>query len=80
MIKVTKLDKSEMYLNPDLIETVEETPDTHITLTNGNRYLVVEKARVLVDRVVAYKARIIHRADTGRHRKPSRNIKPENPE
>ena len=37
MIRLTKLDGSEMYLNPDQIEIIEETPDTHITLLNGNR-------------------------------------------
>ena len=63
MIKLTRLDKSEIYINPDLIETIEETPDTHITLMNGNRYLVLEKARGIVDKIVAFKARIIHRAE-----------------
>jgi flagellar protein FlbD len=66
MLKLTKLDGSEIYINPDLIETIEETPDTHITLMNGNRYLVLENARVVVDRIVVFKARIIHRAETGR--------------
>ncbi|MDA8414653.1 MAG: flagellar FlbD family protein [Desulfobacteraceae bacterium] len=63
MIKLTKLDGSEMYINPDLIEIMEETPDTHITLMNGNRYLVLEKARAIVDRIVVFRARIIHRAE-----------------
>jgi flagellar protein FlbD len=64
MIKLTKLDGDVIYINPDLIETIEETPDTHITLMNGNRYLVLEKARGVVDRIVIFKARIIHRAET----------------
>ena len=69
MIKLTRLDGSEMYINPDLIEIIEETPDTHITLMNGNRYLVLEKARGIVDRIVVFKARIIHRAETSRKQK-----------
>jgi flagellar protein FlbD len=69
MIKLTRLDGSEMYLNPDLIEVVEETPDTHITLMNGNRFLVLEKASVIVDKIVTLKARIIHRAETCRKQK-----------
>ena len=69
MIKLTKLDGSEMYINPDLIETIEETPDTHITLMNGNRYLVRESARRVVDRIVVFKARIIHRAETCQRQK-----------
>lgn len=65
MIKVTTLDGSEMYLNPDLVEIVTETPDTHITLSNGNRYLVLEPARVVIDRIVSHKARILRRAAPG---------------
>ncbi len=59
MIKLTRLDKSEFYLNPDLIECIEETPDTVITLTNGNHFLVREKLTTITDRIVAFKARII---------------------
>ena len=69
MIKLTRLDGSTIYLNPDQIETVEETPDTHITLMNGNRFLVLEKTRVIVEKIVVFKARIIHRAETSRMQK-----------
>jgi flagellar protein FlbD len=62
MIKVTTLDGSEMYLNPDLIEIIMETPDTHITLSNGNRYLVLEPARVVIGRIVSFKARLFRHA------------------
>ncbi len=62
MIKVTRLDGSEMYLNADLIELMEETPDTHITLTNGDRYVIREKTSVLLERIIAFRARIIARA------------------
>ena len=65
MIKLTRLDGSEVYLNPDLIELLEETPDTHVTLTNGNKYLFLEPARVIIDRIVAYKARILKRSAAG---------------
>jgi flagellar protein FlbD len=58
MIKLTRLDGSEMYLNPDLIEVIEETPDTHITLLNGRSHLFLEPAAVIIERIVTYKARI----------------------
>ena len=64
MIKVTTRDGTEMYLNPDLIETITETPDTHITLSNGNRYLVLEPARVLIGRIVNFKAHLLRQATT----------------
>jgi flagellar protein FlbD len=69
MIKVTRLDGSEMYVNEDLFEIVEETPDTHITLTNGNRYLVRESASVLMEKIVCFKSRILARGQHGAGRK-----------
>ena len=65
MIKVTTLDGSEMYLNPDLIEIIAETPDTHVTLTNGNRYLVRESARVVIGRIVSFRSRLMRRGTVG---------------
>lgn len=65
MIKVTRLNGSEIFLNPDLIEIVEETPDTHITLSNGNRYLVRESARMIIEKMIAYQAAILHRSKAG---------------
>ncbi len=69
MIKLTRRDGSEIFINPDLIETVEETPDTHITLSNGNRYLVLEKTWVIIEKTVSYKAKIIHRSGQGAGKK-----------
>lgn len=62
MIVVTRLDKQRMYLNPDHIICIEETPDTLITLYNGNRYIVVDLASTIISRIVAFRARISRRA------------------
>lgn len=62
MIRLTRMNGSEIYLNPALIESVEESPDTGITLSNGNRYLVLEPARVIIDRIVNFQARIFRRS------------------
>ena len=62
MIKLTRLDRSEFYLNPDHIECIEETPDTVISLTNGDHFLVLEKIRVITDRIISFKAKIIRRS------------------
>lgn len=62
MIVVTRLDKQRMYLNPDHIICIEETPDTVITLFNGNRYIVIDRASTIISRVVAFRARISRRA------------------
>ena len=73
MIKVTMLDGSEMFLNGDLIEIIAETPDTHITLSNGNRYIVLEPARVVIGRIVSFKARLLRRSAPGAKRDLRRN-------
>jgi flagellar protein FlbD len=73
MIKVTALDGSEMYLNADLIEIIIETPDTHITLSNGNRYIVLEPARVVIGRIVNFKSRILRHVPAGAKRYLQRN-------
>jgi flagellar protein FlbD len=55
MIRATKLNQAEFYINPDLIEFIEQTPDTIITLTTGVRINVAETARVLIDRIIEYR-------------------------
>ncbi|MGE5707469.1 MAG: flagellar FlbD family protein [Bacteroidota bacterium] len=55
MIKVTRLSGSEFYINPDLIETVEATPDTVVRLTTGQNYVVQEAADTVVERFVEFK-------------------------
>ena len=69
MIRLTRMDGSELYLNPSMIEIVEESPDTHITLSNGNRYLVLEPARVIIERIVQLQARILRRTSSLENRK-----------
>ncbi|NTV14014.1 MAG: flagellar FlbD family protein [Desulfobulbaceae bacterium] len=59
MIKLTRRDNQAMILNPDLIETIEETPDTVITLTNGRRHLVSESSAQIIERILEYKASIL---------------------
>lgn len=69
MIRLTKLDGTAIVINSDQIEIIEETPDTHITLMNGNRFLVREKAWVIVERIVTYKASIARRAESSPRQK-----------
>jgi flagellar protein FlbD len=58
MIELTRLDGSAFTLNADLIETVEETPTTVITLTSHKRFTVKEPAAVVVERVIAFRRQI----------------------
>jgi flagellar protein FlbD len=48
MIKVTRLNNSQFYINPLLIETIEEVPDTMISLVNGKKYVVKEPAKDVI--------------------------------
>ena len=55
MIEVTRLKGKKMTINAELIETVEETPDTVITLTNGKKFVVSESAEQVTSLVIGYK-------------------------
>lgn len=57
VVKVTRLNGKGFVLNADLIETIEKTPDTVITLTGGNKYVVSEAVDEVIERVIEYKRR-----------------------
>ena len=59
MITLTKLNGTPFLLNDDLVETVEETPDTTIRLTNGHLFIVRESAGELADKIVAFRREIL---------------------
>jgi flagellar protein FlbD len=58
MIAVSRLNDEQILVNPHLIETIEETPDTVITLTNGKKFIVKEPAAEVVKRIVHYRQTI----------------------
>ncbi|EOS56672.1 MULTISPECIES: flagellar FlbD family protein [Paenibacillus] len=63
MISVTRLNGSQMWLNAIMIETVEETPDTYVTLVTGKRIIVLEKAADVIQMISDYYREIgIHAA------------------
>ena len=55
MIAVTRLNRTEMLLNSDLIETIESTPDTVITLINGQKIVVRENSGEVLERIRAFR-------------------------
>lgn len=61
MIKVTRLraTQADLVVNAELIETVEATPDTMITLTTGHKVIVQESTDEVIRLVVAYKRSIL---------------------
>lgn len=59
MIEVTRLHDQKIVVNADLIEFVEETPDTMISTTAGKKLLVKESVAEVISRVVAYRRRCL---------------------
>jgi len=59
VITLTRLTGTAFALNSDLIERVDSTPDTVITLVDGSKYLVQESIEEIVDAVRAYRGGII---------------------
>jgi flagellar protein FlbD len=60
MITVTRLNHSQIVLNSDLIEQIEPTPDTVISLTTGQRIMVRESPEEIVKRIVDFRRYILH--------------------
>ena len=58
MIKVTRFNGTKFVINADLIEFIEETPDTVISLITGRKVLVKEASDEVIDLVVAYRRRV----------------------
>ncbi|MCI5918556.1 MAG: flagellar FlbD family protein [Roseburia sp.] len=59
MIEVTRLNDTKLLINSDLIELVEETPDTVITLTTGRKLIVKESRQDIKNLVKSYKRDIM---------------------
>ncbi len=76
MISLTRLTGAPFALNPDLVERVDCTPDTVITLVDGTKYLVSETLQEVADIIVSYRASIVALAgsyassDTSEPRRP----------
>lgn len=58
MITVTKINDRDIVVNCDLIELIESTPDTTLTMTTGKKIIVRDTVDELLDKVVMYKGRI----------------------
>ena len=59
MIQLTRLNGIPIVLNSDLIKTAEASPDTMLTLINGEKLIVRETCDEVTGRVIAYRARLL---------------------
>jgi flagellar protein FlbD len=62
LILVTRLNGAVFALNPDLVERVDCTPDTVVTLVDGTKYIVAESVPEFIDSVRHYRASLIAQA------------------
>jgi flagellar protein FlbD len=58
MISVTRLNNKEFYVNCDLIEFIEATPDTVITLTTGKKIVVEDDIDTIIGKIIKFKRKI----------------------
>lgn len=59
MIQLTRLNKKPLVVNSDLIEFIENTPDTVITLVTGEKVVVLEGIEEILDQVVQFRQRFL---------------------
>jgi flagellar protein FlbD len=59
MIELTRLNGNPIMLNSDLIKTAEASPDTMLTLINGEKMIVRESCTEVMERVLGYRARLL---------------------
>jgi len=59
MIKLTRFNGKEFFLNADLMEFLESTPDTIITLTTGKKLIVKETVDEVIEKVIDFKSRAL---------------------
>ena len=61
MIELTRLNDTKFMLNADLIETIEEVPDTVVALTTGKKIFVKENRYEIRDLIVKYKQEVFNK-------------------
>jgi flagellar protein FlbD len=58
MIKITRFNGKELYINPHQIEFLEKTPDTIVTMFSDRKFVVTESPEEILERIVEYRKRI----------------------
>lgn len=61
MITVTRLNGPQLAVNPDLIQRIESTPDTILTLIDGTKYVLEESPAEVADRIITFRATVVAR-------------------
>jgi len=64
MVLLTKINNAQVTINCDMIQFIEETPDTVITLGNGDKVVVKDRMNEIIDKIVEYRRRIRRLVET----------------
>ena len=72
MILLTKINGHRIALNADMIEYIEETPDTVITLNNNDKVLVKDRMTEIIEKVVCYRRTLAGLVDAEYERRPAK--------
>lgn len=69
MIELTKLNYEKYYMNCDLIEIIEQIPDTLITMTTGKKYYALETPQEIIEKIKEYKKSLVESYSLNRKHK-----------
>jgi flagellar protein FlbD len=61
MVRLTRINHLPIILNSDLIEHIESTPDTVITLTSGQKIVVLEDTEEIIGRILEFRRAVVER-------------------
>lgn len=75
MVLVHRLKGEPLFLNADLIESIEATPDTVVTLADGRRLLLSDSPEDVVDRIRTYRASVLVAAEQLRASTPANVVR-----
>jgi flagellar protein FlbD len=59
MIFITRTNGLKIYINPELIQTVESTPDTIVTLLNNKKLIVKDTPQEIAERFIEYRRKTL---------------------
>jgi flagellar protein FlbD len=81
MIRLTRINHAPLILNSDLIEHLEVTPDTVVSLTTGQKFMVLESPQEVIERVIEFRRAICRPFDgsapaQGLSSAPIRSVEP----
>ena len=60
MIQLTRLNTHPIHVNCDLLKFIESTPDTTLTLLHGEKLIVLESPREVVERIAVWRSQLLH--------------------